>query len=145
MTQLTPHQPKLHYEDFNDALHDLVQALGGFKKVGPKLWPEIPPDEAAHRLRHCLNRDRREKLSPQQVLLLLRWGREIDFHGAKHFVDDDTGYARSHPLDPKEEKNKAVEAVQAATASLDRAVQVLDRALKDEQRQARPAVAVVRS
>lgn len=140
MTQ--PHQPKLHYEDFNDALHDLVQALGGFKKIGPKLWPEIPAEEAAHRLRHCLNRDRREKLSPHQVLLLLRWGREIDFHGAKHFVDDDTGYLRSQPLDPKEEKNKAIEAVQVAAAGLDRALALLERAQQSEA--PRSSIAVVK-
>lgn len=98
------HQPKLHYEDFNDALHDLVQALGGYKKIGPRLWPEAAPEEAAQKLRHCLNKERREKLSPHQVLLLLRWGREIEFHGAKHFLDDDTGYARSAPMDPETER-----------------------------------------
>src|SRR4051812_30924308 len=101
---MQPHQPKLHYDDFNDALHDLVQALGGFKKVAPRLWPELPQEDAAPRLRHCLNPDRREKLSPEQVLLLLRWGREADFHGAKFFIDDDAGYSRSAPVDPKEEK-----------------------------------------
>lgn len=128
-----PHQPKLHYEDFNDALHDLVQALGGFKKVGPRLWPELLADEAAHRLRHCLNADRREKLSPHQVLLLLRWGREAEFHGAKHFLDDDAGYTRSSPLDPKEEKSKAVAAVQAAAEALTRATVQLERANVSEQ------------
>lgn len=127
------HQPKLHYDDFNDALHDLVQALGGFKKVGPRLWPELPSDEAAHRLRHCLNADRREKLSPHQVLLLLRWGREVDFHGAKYFLDDDAGYQRTAPLDPRQEKNKAIEALQAATEAQTRAVALLERAMMAEQ------------
>lgn len=98
------HQPSLHYDSFNDALHDAVQSIGGYKKVGPKLWPERPPDEAAHKLRHCLNRERREKLSPERVLLLLRWARETDFHGAKHFLDDDTGYERSQPVEPETER-----------------------------------------
>lgn len=130
----TPHQPKLHYEDFNDALHDLVQALGGFKKIGPRLWPALPAEDAAHRLRHCLNRERREKLAPDELRLLLRLGREADFHGAKHFLDGDTGYTRSEPLDPREEKNRAVEAVAAATEALDRARATLQAALDSENR-----------
>ena len=100
-------QPKLHYEDLTDAVHDLVLALGGYKKVGPMLWPEKPAEEAAHLLRHCLNRQRREKLSPEQLALLLRQGREVDFHGAKHFLDDHCGYQRSTPLDPEDEVAKA--------------------------------------
>jgi len=130
----TPHQPKLHYEDFNDALHDLVQALGGFKKIGPRLWPALPQEDAAHRLRHCLNRDRREKLSPDELRALLRWGREIEFHGAKHYLDDDAGYGRTAPLDPREEKNRAIEAVAAATEALDRARATLQSALESETR-----------
>jgi hypothetical protein len=128
-----PHQPKLHYEDFNDALHDLVQALGGFKKVGPKLWPALPAEDAAHRLRHCLNRDRREKLAPDELRLLLRWGCEAEFHGAKYFLDDDAGYGRTAPLDPREEKSKAAMAVQAAAEALTRATAALERANASEQ------------
>jgi hypothetical protein len=100
------HQPKLHYETIDDALHDAVQVLGGFKKIGPRLWPEFPVDEAAHKLRHCLNRARREKLSPEQVLLLLRWARDADFHGAKHYLDDETGYDRSKAISPEDAKAK---------------------------------------
>jgi hypothetical protein len=130
--QPQPHQPKLHYDDFNDALHDLVQALGGFKKVGPKLWPALPAEDAAHRLRHCLNRDRREKLAPDELRLLLRWGREADFHGAKHFLDDDAGYSRTSPVDPREERSRAVETLQAAIEATSRATAVLERAIDSE-------------
>jgi hypothetical protein len=111
-----------------------VQALGGFKKVGPRLWPELPADEAAHRLRHCLNAERREKLSPHQVLLLLRWGREAEFHGAKYFLDDDAGYTRSSPKDPREEKNRAVETLAAAVDAVDRARATLQAVVDSEQR-----------
>jgi hypothetical protein len=124
----TPHQPKLHYDDLDDALHDLVQALGGFKKVGPRLWPGMPQDDAAGRLRHCLNKTRREKLDPHELQLLLTWGREVEFHGAKHFIDDQTGYQRSAPLNPKDEERKAIEAVEAAAEALQRATESLERA-----------------
>lgn len=123
-----PHQPKLHYDDLDDALGDLVQALGGFKRVGPKLWPNLPQDDAAQRLRHCLNKSRREKLDHHETVRLISMGREIDFHGAKHFVDEATGYQRSAPRDPREEKNAAVVAVQSATDALNRALALLERA-----------------
>lgn len=122
-----PHQPKLHYDDLDDALSDLVQALGGFKKVGPRLWQGLPQEDAAQRLRHCLNKSRREKLDHHETMRLLRWAREIQFHGAKHFLDDQTGYSRSAPIDPKDEKLKAIEAVESAAAALQRATDALER------------------
>lgn len=123
-----PHQPKLHYDDLDDALYDLVQVLGGYKKVGPRLWPALPQDDAAARLRHCLNKSRREKLDPHETLTLLRWARELDFHGVKHFVDDQTGYTRSAPRDPKDEQIKAIAAVESAAVELRRATEALERA-----------------
>jgi hypothetical protein len=121
------HQPRLHHEDLDDALSDLVQALGGFKQVGPKLWPTMPQQDSAQRLRHCLNKSRREKLDHHETVQLLRWAREVGFHGAKFFIDDQTGYQRGDPLDPKDERLRAIEAVQSAAAELRRATEMLER------------------
>lgn len=132
------HQPKLHYDDLDDALHDLVQALGGFKKVGPRLWASMPADDAAQRLRHCLNKSRREKLDHHETMQLLAWAREIEFHGAKHFVDDRTGYDRSNPRDPKDERLRAIAAVESAAAELRRASEQLERARIAESATVRP-------
>lgn len=96
-------QPRLIYDDFNDALGDLVRALGGPKEVGAKLRPELPVDQAANWVRDCLNVHRREKFHPDQLLLLLRMGRAQGFHAAKQYLDDDTGYTRSEPRDPADE------------------------------------------
>lgn len=133
-----PHQMKMHYDDLDDALVDLVGALGGFKKVGPRLWPTLPQEDAAQRLRHCLNKSRREKLSHHDTITLLRWGRELGFHGAKHFIDRDTGYNDSQPRDPKEERDKAIVAVHAATDALTRALALLEQS--NAQRSALVAV-----
>lgn len=96
-------QPRLIYDDLNDALADLVRALGGPKAVGAKLRPELPIEQAANWIRDCLNATRRETFHPAQLILLLRMGREAGFHGAKQFLDDDTGYTRSQPLDPQDQ------------------------------------------
>lgn len=135
------HQPKLHYEDLDDALVDLVQVLGGYKRVGPRLWANMPSDDAAQRLRHCLNKSRREKLDPHETMKLMKWGREQGFHGAKHHFDDETGYLRAAPRDPKDEQLKAIAAVESAAAELRRATEALERARVEATR---APIAVVR-
>ena len=42
------------YETIEDALRDLVRALGGSKAVGAKLFPTLPIDQAAGRVSDCL-------------------------------------------------------------------------------------------
>lgn len=131
-----PYQPKLHYDDLDDAFWDLVQALGGFKRIGPRLWPSLPQDDAAQRLRHCLNKSRREKLDHHEAVSLLAWGRELDFHGAKHFIDDVTGYERSAPVSPKDQELKAIAAVEQAAGALRAATEALERVRTGQQVQA---------
>jgi hypothetical protein len=87
------------FESVNDALQAAVTALGGYKKVGPTLRPELPIDQAAGWLRDCLNPARREKLAPEQVMLILRKAREAGYHAAMQFVAFDTGY-KATPVDP---------------------------------------------
>jgi hypothetical protein len=107
------------FEDINDALVALVTAIGGYKKVGPLMRPELPIDQAAGWLRDCLNAQRREKLSPEQVVLLLRLGREAGYHAALNFLAFATGY-KAQPVDPESQEaqlqERFIEAVQGLTA-----------------------------
>jgi hypothetical protein len=88
------------FESVNDAMQAAVTALGGYKKVGPILRPELPIDQAAGWLRDCLNPGRREKLAPEQVMLILRKARDAGYHAAMAFVAFDTGY-KATPVDPE--------------------------------------------
>lgn len=106
------------YEDVNDALIALVTALGGYKKVGPSMRPELPIDQAAQWLRDCMNPARREKLSPEQVILLLRYGRECGFHAAMHFLAFATGY-KAQPVDPDSQEAELQEKFIAAVGTLE--------------------------
>jgi hypothetical protein len=92
------------FQDMNDALTAAVHAVGGFKKVGLALRPELEgrPQQAAQWLRDCLNHEKREKLSPEQLLHLLRHAREGNYHAAKHWIDGEAGYAESAPLRPED-------------------------------------------
>lgn len=96
-------QPALFHETLNDALRELVQALGGAKKVGATMRPEKTVAEAARWLLDCLNADRREKLDPDQVLWLLRQGRTIGCHVALNYLCAESGYAPPAPAEPADE------------------------------------------
>lgn len=90
------------FEDIDDALRDVVRDLGGTKVVGHWLRPDLAPDQAGAWLKDCLNPERREKLSPRQVMAVLRRARDSGHHQLMEFMAADNGYA-VHPIDPRDE------------------------------------------
>ena len=101
-----PEQPALFHETLNDALRELLQALGGAKKIGPLIRPEKTVDEAARWLLDCLNTDRRESLHPEQMLWLMRRGREVGCHAAINYLCTEAGYSTPAPVEPEDELAK---------------------------------------
>ena len=99
-------QEALFYESLNDALKEIMQVAGGAKSVSVLLWPEKSPDAARSRLLDCLNPDRPDKLSPDQVLLFLKIGRQKGCHAAMNYLARDAGYEDPKPVDPEDEKTK---------------------------------------
>jgi hypothetical protein len=96
--------PALFHESMNDALREVVQALGGNKTVGMKMRPEKGADIAGRWVSDCLNASRDERFDPDQVLWLLRAGREIGCHAAANFLMRESGYADPLPIEPDDEK-----------------------------------------
>ena len=97
-------QSRLFSEDIYDALSDVVRALGGPKKVGTMLKGDAVSGEDAGRwVKDCLNRNRRERFDPNEIVFLLRKGREIGCHSAMNFLADEAGYERPKPLEPRDE------------------------------------------
>jgi hypothetical protein len=111
-------QLALMHETLNDALRETVQALGGTKKVGCTLWPEMTADHASSRLRDCLNQDRREKLSPEQVEMIGRMGRQAGCHAIMAYMARTMGYADPVPVEPEDELAKQQREFVAATQAL---------------------------
>ena len=113
-------QMSLMHESLNDALREVVQVAGGPKKVGADMFPEKTPDEAAGRIRDCLNPDRREVFSPDQVMYLLRLGRRVGCHSAMAYLSHEAGYADPLPVEPEDEvarlQREYVEATKALLA-----------------------------
>jgi hypothetical protein len=116
------------YEDIIDALADLVRQLGGPKKVGPMLrGTSLPVDAAAQWVRDCLNRERRERFDPHQVVELLRAARRAGFHAGKHWLDSELGYEQSKPLDPMDEAADLQRRLEVGLSDLRALVQRLER------------------
>lgn len=99
-------QPALFHESINDALRELVASMGGTKLVGSRMRPELPADHAGRWLNDCLNESRREHLTPEQVMWLLREGRQIGAHGAMGWIAGEAGYTAPQPLEPDDERSQ---------------------------------------
>jgi len=121
-------QPKLFSEDIYDALSDVVRALGGTKTVGRMLKGDaMLMEEAGRWVKDCLNRNRRERFDPAEVLFLLQKGREAGCHGAMHYLCEEAGYERPKPIEPVDEQARLVTVIQEASATLKAATEKLDR------------------
>lgn len=111
-------------EDLNQALIECVKAAGGSAIVGKKLWPEKSPESAQRTLLDCLNEDRPAKLSPEQVLLILRLSRAKGHHGGIDFILRDLSYAPTTPIEPRDE---AADLTRQAAELLAAAERITDR------------------
>lgn len=97
-------QPALFHESLTEALQDCVRALGGNKAVGKTLWPEKSVEDARRALLDSLNPERPNKLSPEQVLLILAESRKVGCHVGIAYILRHCGYADPQPLEPEDER-----------------------------------------
>lgn len=118
------HTTPMFFDDVEDALREVVRCAGGPKVVGAKMWPEIEPDKAGRRLSDCLNDSRREVLSPAQVMLLLKIGRQVGCHAAINYMSRESGYSDPMPVEAEDEiarlQREFVEATKALGAMASR-------------------------
>lgn len=97
-------QQRLFHDTLEDALEDVVHALGGPKRVAGELWPSKEPRAAAILLRHCLNPDRAEKFALDELMWMLKAASAVDCHVATHFIARQCGYREPEKLNPEDEK-----------------------------------------
>ncbi len=117
-------QLQLVHETITDALREVVQALGGSKRVGALLRPAKTADEAGRWVLDCLNSERREHFAPEDVMFILREGRRIGCHSAMAWVASNSGYAVPAPMDPADE---AAELQRAFVESVRQQQRMLER------------------
>lgn len=121
------HQTPLFYESIHDAIRELVRVLGGAKPVGHLLWPGKSMQDAQTRLLNCLDHNRPEKLSPEDLALLLKKGREAGCHVLMTYINAECGYTAPEPIDPVDEQARIVDTIREASAVLKAATERLDR------------------
>jgi hypothetical protein len=93
-------------DSITGALIECIKACGGSKQVGPKLWPEKTPDAAQRLLLDCLNDDRPARLTPEQLLLVLRMARDRGCHAGMQFIASALSYSEPVPIQPKDEADE---------------------------------------
>lgn len=93
-------QTSLFFESIADAIDGAIRATGGYKQVALDLWPSLKLDTAYARLKAALNPDKHEKLSPEELVWLLRRARDKGQHGAFYWLCDELGYTRPAPVEP---------------------------------------------
>lgn len=97
-------QNQLWHDSFEDALRAVLEAAGGPKAVASEMWPSKPFAEAHRRLLHCLDPERDQKLSLDELRWLIAKGREVGCHTAMAFLARDCGYTDPVPVDPEDER-----------------------------------------
>ena len=111
-------QMSLIHETVNDAIREAIHFVGGNKKVGALLYPEMPVDQAAGRVRDCLNPDRRELFSPEQVLMIARLAKTAGNNSIMEFMASELGYLKPVAVDPDDEIARLQREFVDATKSL---------------------------
>lgn len=102
-------QVPLWHDSIEDAIGTAVQALGGAKVVAAHLWPVLArskPETAYTRLRHSLNPEKPEKLSPDELVTVARLAVEIGEHSIGKYLARELGYELK-TLPPGDAKKRA--------------------------------------
>lgn len=121
-------QPPLFVEDLDEAIRQTIHGLGGMKKVGSVLRPEMSAVDAGKWLANCLNDDKRDRLSPSQLAYIRRAARVEGVHILAAFEAQDAGYAPPVPIEPEDERALLQREFVTATKALQGLVSRMDRA-----------------
>lgn len=80
------------------------RAMGGFKRLGADMKPDLAVDAAGRWLADCCNPEKREKLSPTELAYIRRRARAEGVHVLAAFEMRDAGYADPLPVEPEDER-----------------------------------------
>ncbi len=120
-------------EHLHEALIEAVKACGGTKRVAALLWPAKAAQnlEAARRhLANCLNPECAEKLSLEELMLIVRTAREAGDHTVMRFLAESLSYSDPEPIaveDKVDDLQRQFVSATAQLASLAEQMQVLQR------------------
>lgn len=108
-------------EHLHEALIEAVKACGGTKRVAALLWPAKAAQnlEAARRhLANCLNPECAEKLSLDELMLIMRTAREAGDHTVMRFLAESLSYSEPEPVAVEDQVDNLQRKFVTATAQL---------------------------
>jgi len=123
----TSHQFPLFCESYEEAIRATSYAIGGLKATGVALWPTLPADDAGRKLASCLDSEKREKLSLNELRMIRRLAREKGVHILANYEARDAGYADPQPVTPEDEAAQLQREYIAATKVMQALAQRMDR------------------
>ena len=109
-------QQALWHSTLSEAVLDAVNALGGAKRVGANLWPSKPVDAAGKQLMRCLDDDRAEKLSLDEIDFILSEARQADCHVIPKYLE-----RHGYKFEPVTDEQKAADIMIQLEAMADKA------------------------
>ena|SRR5687768_14472934 len=90
---------------YDSAMHSVERAITEsgrhFKEVAAHLWPAKKPETAYARLKACLNDEKDEKFSFEEIIEICRFCNRFD---PLYFFADECSHTRGEPRAPEDEK-----------------------------------------
>ena len=120
-------QEQLFIETREHAVLALAQRIGGTKRLASLAWPNEDVDVAHRRLLAKVDEGRREVLSADDWDVFVQIGVQNDCHILKWWSDDQQGYHRSHPCEPKDTDDELANRIEDATKVLAKALDIYAR------------------
>jgi hypothetical protein len=120
----------LWYDDILDAIKADCVAIGGrgwAKTVGLMLWPEKTADGAQRQILDCLNPDRNQRLTPEQLTLVIREARKAGSFCTIAFICGDANLSMPQPIEPEDTKAQLRREVVKAAETFKQMVERLER------------------
>lgn len=125
----SPSQVALNFS-WEEAIAEDIKALGGRKKLAPRLWPAEDEETAQERLKAALAPGHKQALKPSEILKIKQWARDAGSYALVNFEAQELGYRVEwvHPQDEADELRRDVRDL------LQHVNQKLDRIERAEQR-----------
>lgn len=99
-------QQKLWHDCLSDSLHDAVTSLGGPKEVAFMLWPSKDISRSHILLLHSLDAERAEKLSLDEIEMVITKAAERGCHTPMAYLSRACGYKEPETIDPETEAER---------------------------------------
>lgn len=96
-------QERLFHDDIKDAIGTAVKALGGYKKVGHMLRPNMKMESAYAWLKECTTQGGDQDLDPLELMTLIRESRKVGCHSIVQYICQDASYEPPKPKEPEDE------------------------------------------